>query len=602
MSINTNSNPPAETLPRSTVISQCKSFLHYGIWRCYNKAIETYPPPYALEFKHAQQNVLATNSHVTAYQEKALLAYNRMTSPSKFWGLAASGTTIFILGAVEAFLLLSPRKKYNSPSFIFTYARQQMFSSIIWATKPAEMILKSMGKRPSEYLNCKISSSTQLRILGLQTARSTFAGFLGISQIFAMAFAFSDATEEYEDKLMKGKIPFQDATEKIIRMSGKSSDVSDYTIDRFGIYNFLLIYENPELLQNILRDHSDDKVVPCFWNIPNSRYGNPSSWGASESSLVNKNRNALKDAKFQIQKEWLSELYGDDDENNFNNNVKTARHQQMNKNRILIVEADSSVGEEALAFTQENNNDLDVAEVSLGFRMIERLAKAQNVMGKDDKIMRILLADESNEIVSGGGKRINIREHVVENNVVDVLIDAKKPLLKSIIVWAIEASKKMGKPNNKVLYFDTTNEQYFQSVKHALAKYGWKVLDGQSSSKDFICKEKYSLAPCLVYQDSTTRTVDSIRHLVQSQNVPAENICALLDKHIGQKELDFLEKELGANNGYGGASSGIGFVCSSQIYDLLFQTTRLLLKANVSPTEIQELLDKELEFHESNTL
>ena len=66
----------------------------------------------------------------------------------------------------------------------FTYARQQMFSSIIWATKPAEMILKSMGKRPSEYLNPKIKSKTKLRILGLQTARSTFAGFLGISQIF----------------------------------------------------------------------------------------------------------------------------------------------------------------------------------------------------------------------------------------------------------------------------------------------------------------------------------------------------------------------------------------------------------------------------------
>ena len=62
------------------------------------------------------------------------------------------------------------------------------FSSIIWATKPAEMILKSMGKRPSEYLNSKIKSKTKLRIMGLQTARSTFAGFLGISQIFAMMF------------------------------------------------------------------------------------------------------------------------------------------------------------------------------------------------------------------------------------------------------------------------------------------------------------------------------------------------------------------------------------------------------------------------------
>ena len=76
--------------------------------------------------------------------------------------------------------------------------------------------------------------------------------------------------------------------------------------------------------------------------------------------------------------------------------------------------------------------------------------------------------------IHSGGLKINIREHVVENNVVDILIDARKPLLKSIMVWAVETSKKMGKPNNKILYFDTTNEHYFQSVKHALAKYGWK--------------------------------------------------------------------------------------------------------------------------------
>ncbi len=200
--------------------------------------------------------------------------------------------------------------------------------------------------------------------------------------------------------------------------------------------------------------------------------------------------------------------------------------------------------------------------------------------------------------IHSGGLKINIREHVVENNVVDILIDARKPLLKSIMVWAVETSKKMGKPNNKILYFDTTNEHYFQSVKHALAKYGWKVLDGQSSSKDFICKEKYSMAPCLVYQDSTTRTVDSIRHLIQSQDVPASNICALLDKHIGERELEFLEKELGLYNTYGKTATGIGFVCSSQIYDLLFQTARLLLKANVSPSEIQEIFDKELEYNE----
>ena len=384
--------------------------------------------------------------------------------------------------------------------------------------------------------------------------------------------------------------------EKILRMSGKSSDVSDYTIDRFGVNNFLLIYEDPKLVANIVDNHSDGLSVPCFWNVPDSSYGNPSSWGASEYSIKSKDKgiDALEDATFQIKRKWLSMV----------SNTKiddSGSHDTANKPRkILIVEADSSVGEEALALSQENNNDLNLAEVSLGFRMIERLAKAQGVMEQHDEIVRVLLADESNQIISGGGRKINIREHVVENNVVDILIDAKKPLFKSIIVWAVETSKKMGKAGNRTLYFDTTNEYYFRSVKLALAQYGWTVLDGQSSSKDFICKERYSMAPCLVYQNSTTQTVDSIRHLVQSQNVPPSNICALLDKHIGQSELEFLEEELGLNNKDRGKSTGIGFVCSSQIYDLLFQTTRLLLKSNVPALEIQQILDKELEFDEGS--
>ena len=73
-----------------------------------------------------------------------------------------------------------------------------------------------------------------------------------------------DATEEYEAKLKNGKVQIVGQGEKILRMSGKSSDVSDYTIDRFGINNFLLIYEDPKLVANIVDNHSDGLSVPCF--------------------------------------------------------------------------------------------------------------------------------------------------------------------------------------------------------------------------------------------------------------------------------------------------------------------------------------------------
>ena len=64
----------------------------------------------------------------------------------------------------------------------------------------------------------------------------------------------------------------------------------------------------------------------------------------------------------------------------------------------------------------------------------------------------------------------------------------------------------------------------------------------------------------------------------------------LLDKHMGQRELLFLEKELGFHD----QKASIGYVCSSQVYDLLFQSVRLLLKSGLEPTEVQAILDKEM--------
>ena len=45
-----------------------------------------------------------------------------------------------------------------------------------------------------------------------------------------------------------------------------------------------------------------------FLNVPDSSYGNPSSWGASEYSIKGKDkgRDPLKDATFQIKRKWLS--------------------------------------------------------------------------------------------------------------------------------------------------------------------------------------------------------------------------------------------------------------------------------------------------------
>ena len=561
-----------------TVLDEVTSFLRHGLWRCFQYKNKHYPPTFTQEFENgAGETKMGAIEQVQAYKTKFSLTIDHMTSPRMLWGLCASGATIFGIGVWEGVLLT--RGKSFSPAFLFNYARHQMFSSVVWATKPAETVLAAMGKRPKEFLRefdtaSSSDAKTQLNIFGLQTGRSILAGFLGISQIFAMMFAFGDATDEYEQKLKKGKLVIGGNHEKIIRLSGTSSDVSACSLHRFGTSNFLPIFEDPGLVEEYVKDYSDGLTVPVFWHVPNNQYGSPSAWGAS--GVEKEVDKSLKAADFKIRRKWLSSV--------------RPEAQELTERRILIVEGDSSVGEESLALSAEVENDLDVSEASLGFRMVEKIARAQRAMNQNDRVVSVLLADEEGQIVSGGGKKIYLREHISSNGVVDIVIDAKKPLLKSILIWAQETSNAMGRPDQKILYFDTYNRKYFSSVKKALANFGWTVLDGQSSAKDFICKDRYAHTPCLVYQNSTTRTVDSIRHLVAVQEVAPSSVCALLDKHMGQRELLFLEKELGFHD----QKASIGYVCSSQVYDLLFQSVRLLLKSGLEPTEVQAILDKEM--------
>ncbi|CAM9526230.1 unnamed protein product, partial [Heterosigma akashiwo] len=111
------------------------------------------------------------------------------------------------------------------------YARHQILPSVIWATKPAELVLTSMRRTPKDFLRvfdpkCPSDASAQLRINGLQTSRSILAGFLGISQVFSMVYAFGDATAEYENRLKAGKVGFiGGGAEKVVRLSGRTSDV-----------------------------------------------------------------------------------------------------------------------------------------------------------------------------------------------------------------------------------------------------------------------------------------------------------------------------------------------------------------------------------------
>ena len=124
-----------------------------------------------------------------------------------------------------------------------------------------------------------MAAATRLRILQAQCIRSVIAGFLGIAQIFRLVQAFSDASDRYDDRILNGREPFFSGTrERVIRLAGKSSDVTDLSMMRFGNH-IVPVAEIPEMCKDLVDAHSENLLRPTYWHIPNDTYGRPVSWG-----------------------------------------------------------------------------------------------------------------------------------------------------------------------------------------------------------------------------------------------------------------------------------------------------------------------------------
>ena len=108
------------------------------------------------------------------------------------------------------------------------------------------------------------------------------------------------------------------------------------------------------------------------------------------------------------------------------------------KKRILVLEGDASVGEQSLALADRDNSDLTLQEVTQGFRMIEKLFRKHPEVTNDDSVIGVLLADCSRRHISGGGHSYTTREAMEFHADVDIIIDARMPLIQSIVNWAEE--------------------------------------------------------------------------------------------------------------------------------------------------------------------
>ena len=142
---------------------------------------------------------------------------------------------------------------------------------------------------------------------------------------------------------------------------------------------------------------------------------------------------------------------------------------------------------------------------------------------------------------------------------------------------AEEASSK------RQIFFDTSNREYFATVRSILSSYGWEVLDGSWHESP-----RYKDIPVIVYDNSTAATVNTMRSLLEKKHVPPYMLCALLDQYEGQGDLNRLTRELGMETG------DVSSICSAVIYDYLFQSVRVLIRQGHSREAIQAFWMKRL--------
>eukprot|EP01130_Rhizamoeba_saxonica_P017298 TRINITY_DN8337_c0_g1_i2.p1 TRINITY_DN8337_c0_g1~~TRINITY_DN8337_c0_g1_i2.p1 ORF type:complete len:263 (-),score=55.54 TRINITY_DN8337_c0_g1_i2:34-822(-) len=245
-----------------------------------------------------------------------------------------------------------------------------------------------------------------------------------------------------------------------------------------------------------------------------------------------------------------------------------------NGDRVLIVEGDSSVGDEALALGYDACNDLNLQEASQAYRMLYK--KLRNIKGgqEDDRIVRVLLGDSNSTITSGGGHQITLRDRIDILNDVDIFIDAKVPLINEIVNW----SKRIleNEDHNKIV-FDTSNSKYYNTLVEILAKHNIDIVDALPQHLTY---------PRIVYQKTTSDTLNTIRSLVFADVIPTEKCCALLDKKHGLDQIKDISEEIG---------SPVSYICSSLIYDNLYYDVRSKIRSGMCNDEIQSMLDKKFE-------
>ena len=134
------------------------------------------------------------------------LARSMAFEPEAVASMGVASLSVLSLGIAEG-ALLSRKGSPGRLKFCLRYGFGQVLPSVIWATKPAELVARRALMEPSSVLVEKLSAGRESKVLTLSTLRSIIAGFVGIAQILRLVDIGGESQALFAGSVLAGKEP-----------------------------------------------------------------------------------------------------------------------------------------------------------------------------------------------------------------------------------------------------------------------------------------------------------------------------------------------------------------------------------------------------------
>ncbi len=442
----------------------------------------------------------------------------------------ATALAVWLIGVLEGWVLATGPDTWP---FALRYGLANILPSLIWSSQEAETVALAAGYDP-EVLLVSLEGVEGARLAlwasDLYTLRALLGGFAFINYVLRVAGIASEARSAYRERIFAGREPPRPAPAgRVVRLAGRVSDVTELSLQRMG-GTLWPVYKAPEAIEPLVEAHGNGRL-PLFWRVAEGEYGRRASWEGLE-----------------IGPDWLL--------------------RSRAGCGVLLLEADATVSEQALALAPEGAADLDLQEVAQGFRALQQSAERGGAA--PGRVTRVLLADLQRAVETGGGYRYTLRGWIERYREADLLVDARAPLLEALLAWLEPHAERGGE-----VAFNTHHAGCFELLGAQLGARGYRVVDSSTLAPEAAC-------PRIVYHRTTADTVHVVRALVRHHGVPAARVCALIDRAEGLEAVAELADEIG---------SPVAAICSAGIYDALLRDVRERVLADETDDAIQAWLD-----------